>query len=199
MGEGKTGNQERNIMIMFLSDFRLQDTEGVKTLNRNFEAPYKFHDGTEDDIKCTLTNEAPIRDVVKTLQRQGQALDKIVYFVTSALRDGPFALLDSGTVQSYASKEALFQKRIRAMCAPYLDDTKFVDIPFNDKSDSPMQECIQAVVNMANEIKGQMSPDDKKKCRLFADITGGLRTANMAMTAVMQLLQYEKVNVELVL
>ncbi len=199
MGEGNTGNQERNIMILFLSDFRLQDTEGVKTLNRNFEAPYKFHDGTEDDIKCTLTNEAPIRDVVKTLQRQGQALDKIVYFVTSALRDGPFALLDSGTVQSYASKEALFQKRIRAMCAPYLDDTKFVDIPFNDKSDSPMQECIQAVVNMANEIKGQMSPDDKKKCRLFADITGGLRTANMAMTAVMQLLQYEKVNVELVL
>ena len=52
---------------------------------------------------------------------------------------------------------------------------------------------------MENEIKKNLLTEDKERNHLFADITGGLRTANMAMTAVIQLLQYEKIQVDLVL
>ena len=101
MSEGTTGNQERNIMIMFLSNFFPKDTgEGVKTLDRKFEGIYKFHDGTIDSEACTLTNEAPIRDVVASLSHQNRKLDKIVYFVTSALQEEPVKLLDGRLLQN---------------------------------------------------------------------------------------------------
>lgn len=200
MGEAITGNQERNIMILFLSNFFPKDTgEGVKTLDRKFEGIYKFHDGTMDSEACTLTNEAPIRDVVASLSHQNRKLDKIVYFVTSALQEEPVKLLDGGRIQEYKTKEDLFLHRIREKCRPALDDTEFVGVPFDDKSNQPMQECIEAVVRMENEIKKNLLTEDKERNHLFADITGGLRTANMAMTAVIQLLQYEKIQVDLVL
>ncbi|MBO6209999.1 MAG: TM1812 family CRISPR-associated protein, partial [Schwartzia sp.] len=200
MSEATAGNQERNIMIMFLSNFFPKDTgEGVKTLDRKFEGIYKFHDGTMDSEACTLTNEAPIRDVVASLSHQNRKLDKIVYFVTSALQEEPIKLLDGGRIQEYKTKEDLFLHRIREKCSPALDDTEFVGVPFDDKSTQPMQECIEAVVRMENEIKKNLLTEGKERNHLFADITGGLRTANMAMTAVIQLLQYEKIQVDLVL
>ena len=198
MSEGTAEKRdERNIMILFLSNYILKDTEGVQTFDRRFEGKYRFHDGTADETVCTLTNEAPVRDVVVTLHNQGKTLHKIVYFITDALKDGPVNLLDKGQVQKYETKEELFKKRICAMCHPFLDETEFVSVPFNDKSEEPMQECIKAVVRMETEIKKYMSPD--VQCHLFADITGGLRTANMAMAAVIQLLQYKGIQVDLVL
>ena len=220
MGEGNKGNQERNIMIMFLSDFKFEempkeyqdkvngtvvdgktvDGSMVKALLSKFKCEYVLHDGRKDDIKCSHTNDAPIRDVVKYLwEARKDTLDKIFYFCTSMLQTGSVWLWDEGELHWYETPEMLFKTRIRKICSPYLDDTELVAIPFDTTSKTPIQECINAVVDLEDEITANIPLEDMEHCHLFADITGGIRTANMVMTAVRQLLQYNRIHLDLVL
>lgn len=214
MGKEIGSRQEQNIMILFLSDVKYEDMDGkiidgksaerrtaegktVKDVSPQFKHRYIFHDGRQDIKECSLTNEAPIRDVVNTLRLQGKTLDKIFYFCTASLKEGPIRLQNEN--DSYETHEALFKKRIQMLCEPDLAHTDFIDIPFDIGNSNPMEECLNAVVAMAKKIEEFVPRDEMENVHLFADVTGGLRTANMTMTAVMQLLQYEHVNLDLVL
>lgn len=206
-------------MILFLSDFKIvsapvevQEQENgkvvngrtvvgseLKTLSSAFKHKYRLHDGQEDSVESWHTNDAPIRDAVKYLREKGKTLDKIIYFRTDTLLDGPYWIWDGAESHWYETQDALFQVRIRSLCSPDLDSTEFVAVPFDANSRKPMQESINAVVAMEKAITDGIPKWEMANCHLLADVTGGKRTANMAMAAVQQLLQYKRIHVNLVL
>ena len=220
MGEGTDARKERNIMILFLSEFKLEDAtktdqdkvhgtivngkivdgSTVKALSSNFKRKYIFHDGREDIIECSHTNDAPIRDAVDYLWKtRKDTLDKLFYFCTNKLQAGSGWLWDEGELYWYDTPEELFKTRIRKICSPHLDGTELIAIPFDTTSKTPIQECINAVVDLEDAITANIPREEMESCHLFADITGGIRTANMVMTAVRQLLQYNRIHLDLVL
>lgn len=219
MSSGTENHNERHIMILFLSEFKfvpapaeIQEQENgkvvngrtvvgseLKTLSPIFKHKYKLHDGQEDSAESWHTNDAPIRDAAKYLRKKGKTLDKIIYFRTGTLLDGPYWVWDGAETHWYETQDALFQARIRSLCSPDLDGTKFVAVPFDANSPKPMQESLNAVVAMEKSITDEIPTGETANCHLLADVTGGKRPANMAMAAVQQLLQYKRIHVDLVL
>lgn len=85
MSEGTTGNQERNIMILFLSNyhgFKYKDYKEAKLVGEG--DPYTIFDSKS--VKCIETNEAPLKDIQTYI---GKPLDAIFYFATKAVRNLP--------------------------------------------------------------------------------------------------------------
>lgn len=75
-----------------------------------------------------------------------------------------------------------------------------IPISFNDSEKDPVKSSISAVRAMENTIKAYLAHEEvpMEKCNIYADTTGGFRPANMAMSAVMQLLVYQHAKLQYV-
>lgn len=208
MCEGKTGNQERNIMIMFLSNyhgFKYDDYKEAKIVGEG--APYTIFGS--NSVKCVETNEAPLKDIQVYI---GKPLDAIFYFATKAVRNLPtkkrpipketpikmYLHKDDDQAKPFKSDEEFFWKVLapRVLGENFRSHTKLIPVPFNEDDDDPIQSSIMAATAMKEAINDYLGEAPVSCCRFYADITGGPRPANMAMSAVMQLLQYEDARLE---
>ncbi len=210
MCEGKTGNQERNIMIMFLSNLHYfnykKNDDGSQTVND--DAHYMIHHAEpgEKIISCVETNEAPLKDVLATLG-DSNPLHAVFYFATKKVR-AKKTLIYSPTIDGqeyvHCSSEADFfwRGRVREITKEehaFTESTKLIPIDFNEDNEDPVGVAISAVTTLEKKIKEYLRDQNVlsegefplKNCKLYVDITGGMRTANMVMSAAMQLLGYE--------
>lgn len=240
MGEGnQTNRDERNIMILFLSNFNFLsynvdklDENGHKLLNDNGEPEqdtrkylppagrYRMdrliEAGNENPwVECIQTNEAPIKDVLLTLN--GQPLDAVFCLVSDKV-GGRATGSDNVTVwkgknsddsKSYTSEMNFFlEERLPSINKdPKLENVLrepltpdiFKEVKFHEYKDDPSEESIHATIELESAIQKYMEHETDKNgnalsmgnCHIYADITGGKRTANMAISAALQLLQYD--------
>lgn len=205
MGEG---NQERNIMILFLSTvhyFKYTEFKDAKILGKG--DPYSVCGATS--VNCIETNEAPLKDIRVFL---GKPLDAIFYFATKAVRNLPtkknknpsevpikiYLHENDHEAKKFISDEDFFWTILapRMLGENYHQDTKLIPVPYDEEDADPIQSSIFAATEMKEAIKKYLGNVPVSGCHFFADITGGLRPANMAMSAVMQLLQYEGAKLE---
>lgn len=172
--------------------------------------------GREEVIEpeCIQTNEAPIKDVL--FQLNGNPLDAVFCFVTEKVKAEAVELWKEETEKDprkYESHVELFWERLQAInedealrdrLKTPLTKERFHLVDFKESAPNPSEECIRATLEMKSEIKKYMENETDadghklslQHCFLYADITGGMRTANMAMSAAMQLLQYDGAHLE---
>ena len=230
MCEGKTGNQERNIMILFLSNLH---GDWVKKANNIYgwtskKSPYVIYN--QKTVECRETNEAPLKDILeflKTDEVEHRYLDAVFCFATNRVRncdkDGNQQRaitikkvknkdeqdeLDGMEWTSASDEEFFWEKRAQIITglifrkAEKIEDIKEVpentvwriSVPFNEVEGGPVNSAIKAVTEMETAIKAYLKHEGVPitKCNIYADTTGGFRPANMAMSAVMQLLGYQE-------
>ena len=226
MCEGKTGQRnERNIMILFLSNLHgewLKQKDNVTGKEKRThimqddkpELPYTI--SRQGKAMCKETNEAPMADVLISL---GKPLDAIFYFSTNQVGMYPqpedTVSGDRITVLSppnfnvpkeYDSEAHFFwtERAPKILGDKFTDKTRLFPVPFNESASDPMKSIIQSVTAMEQAIRSYLDEDGVlekgeaplKHCHLYVDVTGGFRTANMAMSAVMQLLVYQDAKLE---
>ena len=210
MCEGNTENRnERNIMIMFLSNLHGKWNEEKTELRWNSEENEYAICQSSQTAWCMETNEAPLKEVLTTI---GKPLDAIFYFSTKQVGMYPphngaplkkritISFPPHHTASKSYDSEAHFFWTVRAkeVAGDLLTEkTRIVPVPFDDEGKGNfVGEAISAVRMMESAIKQYLKDESVplNNCYLYADITGGKRTANMAMSAVIQLLQYEGVH-----
>ena len=199
----------RNIMILFLSNLHgKRDGNETKLLWSSTENEYSICQSAQT-VWCMETNEAPLKEVLTTI---GKPLDAIFYFSTKQVGMYPpqngealkkrieICFPPHHTSSEWYDSEAHFFWTVRAkeVAGDLLTEkTRIVPVPFEDEGKGNfVGEAISAVRLMESAIKQYLKDESipLDHCYLYADITGGKRTANMAMSAVIQLLQYEGVH-----
>lgn len=222
MGEG---NQERNIMILFLSNLhgewlKQKDKDTGKEKRTNIMQDDKeeklytiFHMGK---ALCKETNEAPMADVLASL---GKPLDAIFYFSTKQVGMYPppkgTKLGNHITVlfppafnvpKEYDSEAHFFwtERAPKVLGDKFTDTTRLIPVPLDESASNPTEGIIESVTAMEQAIRSYLAQEKVleqgekplRHCHLYVDVTGGLRTANMVMSAVMQLLVYQDAKLE---
>lgn len=214
MCEGKTENRnERNIMILFLSNlhgYEGKDQNANKLMWTSSSANYII--SQPNPIQCMETNEAPLAEVLVSLMKP---LDAIFYFSTNqvgmypppadrVLEENVTICVSSfeNEIGHYDSQAHFFWSERapkRIVDDIFAGKTKLIPVQFDEDASDPVKSTITSVTDMEIAIKeylrqeGVLGSGEKPllNCKLYADITGGMRTANIAMSAVMQLLHYE--------
>lgn len=214
------GNQERNIMILFLSNLHGQwKNPSRKTILEWNTKENGYTICVPEKPLCKETNEAPLADAMAFL---GKPLDAIFYFSTKQV--GMYPLPEGATSEKRIT--ILFPPDFKAHeeydseahffwteCAPkvlgenFTEKTKLFPVPFDESAPDPVQSTILSVKAMEDAIRdylraeGVLEQGEKPlaHCHLYVDVTGGIRTANMAMSAVMQLLVYQDAKLERVM
>ncbi len=216
---------ERNIMIMFLSNLhgewlkqrdKVTGKEKRTTIMQDdkLEQPYKIC--RPEEAWCKETNEAPMADVLSSL---GKPLDAIFYFSTNQVGMYPppegRALGKHITVlfppafnipKEYDSEAHFFwtERAPKVLGDKFMEKTKLFPVAFDESASDPIQSTLLSVKAMEDAIRDYLQEEnvleqgDKplRHCHLYVDVTGGIRTANMAMSAVMQLLVYQDAKLE---
>ncbi len=208
MGEGNTGNQERNIMIMFLSNLHYQNykqnADGSREVIEGADYMIRRSEPGEEIISCVETNEAPLKDVLATLG-ESNPLHAVFYFATKKVRAEqslPYrpAKEDAENVECYSEADFFWKGRVQDLIGEsFAKETKLIQIDFDEDNEDPVGGSISAVTTLENKIREYLREQNVlrkgefplKNCNLYVDITGGMRTANMVMSAAMQLLRYE--------
>lgn len=208
MSENHANHQKRNIMIMFLSALHGKWLNDQKTIMKWDAEKRKYKICQPAPIDCKETNEAPMKDVSLTL---GQPLDAVFYFYTEQVGRYPLpegeALQERLTILSppdyktprfYDSEAHFFwtERAPKVLGDLFSEKTRLFPVAFRESDSDPVASAIVAMTQMEKAIKAYLKSENVAlgECSLYADITGGKRTANMAMSALMQLLQFEDVH-----
>lgn len=218
-------SDERNIMILFLSNLHgewLMQKDKVTGKDKRThimrdekpELPYTIYH--QEKAMCKETNEAPMADVLASL---GKPLDAIFYFSTKQVGMYPLpqgktsgksiTVLfppDFNVPKEYDSEAHFFwtERAPKILGDKFTDKTRLVPVPFDESASDPMKSIIQSVTAMEQAIRTYLDENGVlekgeaplKHCHLYVDVTGGFRTANMVMSAVMQLLVYQDAKLE---
>lgn len=211
MCEGKTENRnERNIMILFLSNLHYQNymknNDGSRKVVEDAYSYYMIRrsEPGEEIISCVETNEAPLKDVLATLG-ESNPLHAVFYFATKKVRAEqtlPYcpAKEDAENVECYSEADFFWKGRVQDLIGEsFAKETKLIQIDFDEDNEDPVGGSISAVTTLENKIREYLREQNVlrkgefplRNCNLYVDITGGMRTANMVMSAAMQLLRYE--------
>lgn len=229
---------ERNVMVLFLSDFKLEDANENKQSESGEKRPavYRLKESKpyaitrkngdkDEEIKplCIQTNEAPIKDVLYNLN--GRPLDAVFYLESKAVKgvkkdkknnkeiaQESIKIVDSKEdtePQEYDNAIELFlgkrlpsineDKLLKGILKKPLSRDIFYGVEFNEFESDTSKECIEVTLALEKKIREYMENEigsdgrrlSMKNCNLYVDITGGMRTANMAISAAAQLLQYD--------
>lgn len=237
------GNQERNIMILFLSNFIFSRYSKDK-LDENGDRIFKADGEPEQEprqcllppgryrmealsaagneepwVECIQTNEAPIKDVLLTLN--GAPLDAVFCLVSDKVggrTEGSGNITvwkekNSDACETFTNEMQLFfaerlpsineDPKIKAVSKTPLTADIFREVEFHESADDPSAESIRVATELEDAITDYIKDENQKgnalsikNIHIYADITGGKRTANMAMSAALQLLQYDGANLE---
>lgn len=208
MGEAITGNQERNIMIMFLSNLHYQNykinNDGSREVNEEANYMIRRSEQGEEIVTCVETNEAPLKDVLATLGNDN-SLHAVFYFATKKVRAEqplPYRPKQEGAekIECYNEADFFWRGRVQELVGEvFKKTTKLIQIDFDEDNEDPVGGSITAVTTLENKIREYLREQNMllkgefplNNCNLYVDITGGMRTANMVMSAAMQLLRYE--------
>lgn len=196
MSEKKT--KEMNIMIT-----------NVSIITRYEESEYTDVSGTYDDITGDMTNEPPIKYLIKKLKANDAKLDKIILIESNKAKEK--VKLESNEKfenkygnDKYSSVEILKDK-IKTFCqyekVDEIDDSFFVDVPLSDDTDKKVISEISdtAVVNAVMDVYKKLVDEAKNvnQLNVYIDANGGVRYVLVMLLSVMNILEKMQPNIKL--
>ena len=151
-------------------------------------------------VEGRFTNEAPIYSMARMLQEKGEKIDYIYGFSTNDERKENFEIQikgEEGKRPTYKNQVEFFQIFLKE-CCPALEQTDFRFIDFEYPTEHLDKECANQAIRAAAQIKADMYEEgfDWSDCRLYVDVTGGIRSAGMILSQIVQLLQHDGMTVE---
>ena len=151
-------------------------------------------------VEGRFTNEAPIYSMARMLQEKGEKIDYIYGFSTNDERKENFEIQikgEEGKRPTYKNQVEFFQIFLKE-CCPALEQTNFRFIDFEYPTEHLDKECVDQAIRAAAQIKADMYEEgfDWSDCRLYVDVTGGIRSAGMILSQIVQLLQHDGMTVE---
>ena len=151
-------------------------------------------------VEGRFTNEAPIYSMARMLQEKGEKIDYIYGFSTNDERKENFEIQikgEEGNRPTYKNQVEFFQIFLKE-CCPALEQTDFRFIDFEYPTEHLDKECANQAIRAAAQIKADMYEEgfDWSDCRLYVDVTGGIRSAGMILSQIVQLLQHDGMTVE---
>ena len=151
-------------------------------------------------VEGRFTNEAPIYSMARMLQEKGEKIDYIYGFSTNDERKENFEIQiegEEGKRPTYKNQVEFFQIFLKE-CCPALEQTDFRFIDFEYPTEHLDKECVDQAIRAAAQIKADMYEErfDWSDCRLYVDVTGGIRSAGMILSQIVQLLQHDGMTVE---
>ena len=154
-------------------------------------------------VTGSLTNEAPVYSMAKMLQEKGEKIDYIYGFSTNDERTPHFEVKVLGEAEKrppYKDQVDFFQSFMTERC-PALQKTAFRFIDFEYPTEELDRECVRQAIHAAERIKKEMKDARHRwsDCRLYVDVTGGIRSAGMILSQIVQLLQHDGMTVEKIL
>lgn len=157
----------------------------------------------KDYVTGSLTNEAPVYSMAKMLQEKGEKIDYIYGFSTNDERTPHFEVKVFGEAEKrppYKDQVDFFQSFMTERC-PALQKTAFRFIDFEYPTEELDRECVRQAIHAAERIKKEMKDAGHcwSDCRLYVDVTGGIRSAGMILSQIVQLLQHDGMTVEKIL
>ena len=147
-----------------------------------------------------FTNEAPVYSMAKMLQEKGEKIDYIYGFSTNDERTPHFEVKVFGETEKrppYKNQVEFFQSFMKECCST-LAKTDFRFIDFEYPTEDLDRECVRQAIHAAERIKKEMKDARHRwsDCRLYVDVTGGIRSAGMILSQIVQLLQHDGMTVE---
>lgn len=151
-------------------------------------------------VEGRFTNEAPVYSMARMLQEKGEKIDYIYGFSTNDERKENFEIQikgEEGKRPTYKNQVDFFQIFLKE-CCPALEQTDFRFIDFEYPTEHLDKECADQAIRAAAQIKADMHEQgfDWSDCRLYVDVTGGIRSAGMILSQIVQLLQHDGMTVE---
>ena len=177
-----------NIAVVFYSAVR-----------SDLKEPADYFKGDKPYVKGSITNEAPLYSIAKELdEKDEQRLDAIYGFASSDVAsDEAFSISVRGERRSYENQKKFFEQYMKETCKE-LSDTEFHFIDFCYPTDDLPAECYRRVVEAAKRIKYDVKEKgcELSDCRLFLDVTGGIRVTEMMLLQIIQLLTHDGMKLE---
>ena len=154
-------------------------------------------------VTGSLTNEAPAYSLAKILQEKGEKIDYIYGFSTNDERTPHFEVKVFGEAEKrppYKDQVDFFQSFMTERC-PALQKAAFRFIDFEYPTEELDRECVRQAIHAAERIKKEMNDAGHcwSDCRLYVDVTGGIRAADMVLSQIIHLLQHDGMKVEKIL
>ena len=154
-------------------------------------------------VTGSLTNEAPVYSMAKMLQEKGEKIDYIYGFSTNDERTPHFEVKVFGEAEKrppYKDQVDFFQSFMTERC-PALQKAVFRFIDFEYPTEELDRECVRQAIHAAERIKKELKDAGHcwSDCRLYVDVTGGIRSAGMILSQIVQLLQHDGMTVEKIL
>ena len=172
----------KNIMLLFLSKISV-NKEG---LLRNKPV---YDIGTGELVETHTTNESALRYVLAHLPEH-ESLDKVYIFASQGALKDKNKLFEPNATGEYTSL-AYFQHRLNSFWAGWRQAVCVQE----DDENLQGEAAIRQILGMIRDIQGYLSNYQAGDVRLHADLTGGFRSANMAMLNIIKLLQYSGVEI----
>ncbi len=187
-------------------------------------APYEIYGPkTEMCIETNEAPLLDTREYLKADNVEHHSLDAVFYFVTDKVRNCNEKGDPGAPIEIYRAKEDaepswivpseeefFWGERVEALTKIRFPKASEIDkissgagdmvwripVSFKEKTGDPSANSLKAVNAMEEAIKKYLKHENVplNKCNIYADTTGGYRPANMAMSAVMQLLVYQGAN-----
>lgn len=159
--------QNHNVVITNVSLLSKSKDE-KENMIYDITAQKKYKDGKENIIYGTMTNEAPIKSIIKRLYDSHQTLDTIIFIASEKVRikEIPFN-------EEKISHLDFLQKQIENYCA----DSSYKVPDYFDveiKNEPTMVEVSESVFNVYKKIL-DLSKDGKKDVNIFIESNGGIR------------------------
>lgn len=169
----------KNIMLLFLSRLSLRgNLIGTKPI---------YDLGQGNLVETHTTNESAVRYLLNHLPT-GERLDRLYIFASQNVQGKPRQIDEPGFEGEYNDLAYFIQRIVQFW--PEAKESIQVE---NYNENLQGQEAIGQIMDMSRDIQayGQQQGD----IRLHADLTGGFRSANMAMLNIIKLLQYSGMDI----
>lgn len=169
----KQGRQ--NILLLFLSYIKVENTGKVE--------PHDY----EDAGQAFSTNESAVR----YLHKKAGSVDKVFMFVSDGVRKDMMYGREEAA-KPYLDEQGRHRTHVEYFIdslGDIVDRDAFVQIAFDESGKG--EKTLGSALEMSDSIKAYInSISSDREVMLHADFTGGLRSAMMAMMAVVRLMQY---------
>lgn len=164
----------KNIMLLFLSRLSLRgNLIGTKPI---------YDLGQGELVETHTTNESAVRYLLNHLPA-GEKLDRLYIFASQNVQGKPRQIDEPGFEGEYNDLEYFIQRIVQFW--PEAKESIQVE---NYNENLQGQDAIGQIMDMSRDI--QAYGQQQGNIRLHADLTGGFRSANMAMLNIIKLLQY---------
>ena len=173
-----------NILITNLSTVRLEGNPGKPKEKEYVDVEHNSFTGE-------MTNEAPIKSVIKRLSDKNQQLNKIIY-------------IESKKVQSNISKDLQISHSdfLRANIKKYTEENH-LHFPIYDKDDTifiadePREQDVSKVVFQIYQKIVNYSQNEKRKINIYIESNGGVRYVQTMLLAVTKTLEISNANIRI--